>query len=150
MLISRAKFSNHDVLFSQCFSDVNLKLLQKQNALPEFILTNRNQQTYIFKGIQWITDLHDFEAKQLTQKTWVLVENKALPAQITLKFNNGRMTFFNGCNLIGHNYDVGSTMKFCPQLHQKELDIKRLLSHPLNFHFSVMDSEIQLTLMSTN
>ena len=72
------------------------------------------------------------------------------------------MTFFSGCNRIGHNYDdvekhtlrfigdVGSTLKFRPQLHQKELDIKRLLSHPLNFHFSVMDSEIQLTLMSTN
>ncbi|WP_180060041.1 hypothetical protein [Acinetobacter sp. YH12128] len=58
-------------MFSQCFSDVNLKLLQKQNALPEFILKNRNQQTYIFKGIQRITDLHDFEAEQLTQKNRV-------------------------------------------------------------------------------
>ena len=71
------------------------------------------------------------------------------------------MTFFNGCNRIGHNYDVekhtlrfigdvGSTLKFCTQLHQLGLHIKRLLDQPLNFHFSVMDSEIQLTLMSTN
>ena len=71
------------------------------------------------------------------------------------------MTFFRGCNRIGCNYDVeqhpwrfteyvGSTLKFCPQLHQQELHIKRLLSQPLNFHFNVMDSEIQLTQMSTN
>ncbi|WP_430623060.1 META domain-containing protein [Acinetobacter amyesii] len=100
--------------------------------ITEFILTNHNQQTHIFKGIQRIADLHDFEAKLLTQKTWVLVENKALPAQITLEFNNGRMTFFNGCNRIGHNYDVekhtlrfigdvGSTLKFSTQLYRSGL-----------------------------
>lgn len=128
--------------------------------ITEFILTNRNQQTYIFKGIQRIADLRDFEAKQLTQKTWVLVENKALPAPITLTFNNGRITFFSGCNRIGRNYDVeqhtlhftgyvGSTLKLCAQLHQQELQIKRLLSQPLNFHFNVMDSKLQLRLMNT-
>ncbi|WP_180094725.1 MULTISPECIES: META domain-containing protein [unclassified Acinetobacter] len=159
-LIGCSKQSNNDVLFNQLFRDVNLKLLQKQNALPELIVMNNNQQTYIFKGIQRIANLRDFEAEQLTQKTWILVENKALPVQITLTFNNGRMTFFSGCNRIGRNYDVekhtlhftgyvGSTVKLCPQLHQQELHIKRLLSQPLNFHFNVMDSKIQLTLIST-
>ncbi|UUS59973.1 META domain-containing protein [Acinetobacter sp. YH16056_T] len=148
------------MLFNQLFRDVNLKLLQKQNALPELIVMNSNQQTYIFKGIQRIADLRDFEAEQLTQKTWVLVENKALPAPITLTFNNGRITFFSGCNRIGRNYDVekhtlrftgdvGSTLKFCTQLHQQELHIKRLLSQSLNFHFNVIDSKIQLRLMNT-
>ena len=70
-------------------------------------------------------------------------------AQITHTFNNGLMTFFSGCNRIGHNYDVEITLKFCPQLHQLGLHIKRLLSQPLNFHFNVMDSKLQLTLMST-
>ncbi|WP_180073245.1 MULTISPECIES: META domain-containing protein [unclassified Acinetobacter] len=66
----------------------------------------------------------------------------------------------SGCNYIGHNYDVekhtlrfigdvGSTLKFCPQLHQQELHIKRLLSQPLNFHFNIIDSKLQLRLMNT-
>ncbi|WP_180007500.1 MULTISPECIES: META domain-containing protein [unclassified Acinetobacter] len=108
-----------------------------------------------------MTDLRDFEAEQLTQKTWVLVENNALTSQTTLTFNNAPVTFFSSCNHIGRNYDVekhtlrfigdvGSTLKFRPQLHQLGLHIKSLLSQPLNFHFSVMDSEIQLPLMSTN
>ncbi|OOV83390.1 META domain-containing protein [Acinetobacter amyesii] len=81
-------------------------------------------------------------------------------AQKTHTFNNGRMTFFSGCNRIGHNYDVekhtlrftgdiGSTLKFCPQLHLQELHIKCLLSQPLNFHFNIIDSKIQLRLMNT-
>lgn len=70
------------------------------------------------------------------------------------------MTFFRGCNRIGRNYDlqqhilrfigdVGSTLKFSTQLHRLGLHIKRLLSQPLNFHFNVMDSKLQLRLMNT-
>ncbi|WP_180073239.1 MULTISPECIES: hypothetical protein [unclassified Acinetobacter] len=55
------------MLINQLFRDVNLKLLQKQNALPKLIVMNRNQQTYIFKGLQRIADLRDFEEEQLTQ-----------------------------------------------------------------------------------
>ncbi|WP_257222630.1 MULTISPECIES: META domain-containing protein [unclassified Acinetobacter] len=80
--------------------------------------------------------------------------------QNTLTFNNGRMTFFSGCNRIGRNYDVEkhpwrftgdvwSTLKFCPQLHRLGLHIKRLLSQPLNFHFNIIDSKLQLRLMNT-
>ncbi|WP_373686263.1 META domain-containing protein [Acinetobacter sp. YH12097] len=65
-----------------------------------------------------------------SKESGLVEKNNALTSQITLTFNNGRMTFFRGCNRIGRNYDleqhtlrftgdIGSTLKFCPQLHQK-------------------------------
>ncbi len=147
-------------LATRIFNDSKLEIHSNKINQKKLKVVLKDGSSYTFLGITLIPDLKNYNSELLKKFTWKQITDDG-SHPLLLNFKPDRMSFFSSCNRLGRNYhiddhhiiplgDIGSPVKYCPQLYPKEKQLMRFISDPLSFQLDHSQQYPQLILKDKN